>query len=182
MLKISSVLLIRHLKTRDVKLSLYVLKKCLFQMVFWRKLILKMLNFKFAKLPFPVLCVWCPLLIITVGNFLYTCIHLAALTHHERKTISVPIQDCCKEKAVIWASLCTFFYIQMQTEPLQFIILYLFVCRTFHLLSFLCIKDIWLYALFWVPDCSLGNVTWLFLKLYHKCLFSCEPNAVYWLS
>jgi hypothetical protein len=27
MLKISSVLLIRHLKTRDVKLSLYVLKK-----------------------------------------------------------------------------------------------------------------------------------------------------------
>jgi len=39
--------------------------------------------------------------------YMYT---VGSLTHQERKTLVVPTQDCDKEKAVIWATLRTFFF------------------------------------------------------------------------
>jgi len=77
-------------------------------MVFWRKLILKLLNFKVTKLLFPVL--WMCVMSFTSYHcreffiYMYT---VGSLTHQERQTLVVPTQDCCKEKAVIWASLWT---------------------------------------------------------------------------
>jgi len=35
---------------------------------------------------------------------------VGSLTHQERNTLVVPTQDCYKVKAVIWASLQTFFF------------------------------------------------------------------------